>query len=173
MRCRAVRRAGSRMFRWIRVGRKEDDHRPGGAAREWVFAEIYQPLIADPDSDEWKAVVSTELKCPDYVVLDWSDEVSENMVWELHQTVNQLPTGRVVMLLTRNNKARVEQVLDRLLTVEERASLVVGVSPYDQLTNLLFLRGLERAMRRLTVSLRPWVRPQAVRRRSSLQLSAR
>ena len=78
---------------------------------------------------------------------------------ELDQTVNQLPAERVMLLLTRNNKARVEQMLDRLLTAEERSSLVVGVSPYDQLTNLLFLRGLERAMRRLTASPRPWVRP--------------
>ena len=72
-------------------------------------------------------MVSTELKCPDYVVLDWSDEVSENMVWELHQTVNQFPAERVMPLLAGNNNARVEQVLGRILTAEERASLVVGV----------------------------------------------
>jgi hypothetical protein len=127
----------------------------GGWSRlnQWVIGEIYQPVIADYDSkDEWKAVVTTELTYADFVVFDWPGEITENMIWELEQTVNKIPLQRIMILLSIASGKVVKEILRTLLRSDIVPDAILQISPTDPSMDHIFKRQFERAMNHLATT---------------------
>ncbi|MGY3445682.1 MULTISPECIES: hypothetical protein [unclassified Bradyrhizobium] len=133
----------------------------GGGARmdNWVLAETYMPLIAKPGShDDWKQVIATQLKFADFVVFDWPGEITENMLWELLQTIQRIPIERMMMLVSHDNIEDVERMLRDLLHVDQLPESLIILSPTEPMLTLIFMRKFEWTMNSLVRT--PRVRPE-------------
>lgn len=130
----------------------------GARRRDWVISEMYQPLVADPENEnEWREVVITQLAFADFVVLDWPGEITENMVWELEQTLARIPKDRLMLLTAGENNEQVKQVLNRLSEADRPLQIVESVSPTDVkgMRMVLFIHRFSDMMDALKVSKRP------------------
>jgi hypothetical protein len=113
---------------------------------QWWLSEMYHPLVVADNRDHWRQVVMIELTFADFVVLDWSGEVTDNMRWELEQALLVCPPHRILLVVSAKSD------LDRPenLAIRDAAKgLTMAPSPEDTMTRLLFLRALKTAMRRL------------------------
>ncbi|HEX7920435.1 MAG TPA: hypothetical protein VF583_05750 [Bradyrhizobium sp.] len=124
----------------------------GGLARmdNWVLGETYMPLMANPRSHEdWKEVIATQLSFADFVVFDWPGEITENMLWELHQTIQRFPLERMMMLVSHDNREDVDRMLRNLLQVDQLPDSLIAISPTERMLTLIFMRKFEWAMNSL------------------------
>lgn len=129
----------------------------GGSSRigQWVISEMYQPMFADPERDDWRAFVDLELRYADFAVLDWGGDVSPAMIWELEQTAAQLPLNRIWILASRESSRTVHQTLERIVLSPAAREKMIGIAPRDRMTQLLFIHDLEARMRSLGLMKRP------------------
>lgn len=112
----------------------------------WWLSEMYHPMVVTDDPDHWRHVVMIELALADFAVLDWSGEVTENMRWELHQTLLMLPPDRILLV------GATAEELERSAPpgiVNVPHALQTAVAPERGMPKALFLLRLSRAMARL------------------------
>jgi hypothetical protein len=121
----------------------------------WVIAESYQPLTAEREAQAWQPIVREQLEFADFVVLDWSQDVSPNMEWELATTLKLLPPDRIVVLTAGDAKERVLDLLKRLELSPRAYRNIFAPAPKDSFTNLLLVFKMQKAFSALTLSSRP------------------
>lgn len=114
----------------------------------WWLSEMYHPMVLSNEQDHWKKVVMIELTYADFVVLDWSGEITDNMRWELQQALRACPPHRILLIVSSvEDLDKPENIAVR----DAARGLLMAPSPQDPLTRLLFLRTLGSAMAALRV----------------------
>lgn len=140
----------------------------GGQHRmeRWVFSEQYQPMVAGEETVEWHAVVDTELRYADIVLLDWSGEISENMVWELRRALDFVPFHRVIIITSDKTDNLASSILADCSGRGDPGNLLLLPAPSNGLTTLLFRFAFMQRMRALRPEPRFWPRQPASERGS-------
>lgn len=135
---------------------KLSDAWEGGLLRmeQWVFAELYQPLAAERKTESWRALVCEQLCYADFVLFDWSAEITDNMIWEFEQALERVPPDRILILESPESAARIEAILQRPGRGAEVRHRVTA-APTSGLGEAIFIIEFMESMR----CLRPQPRP--------------
>lgn len=128
----------------------------GGLLRmeQWVFAELYQPLTAERDNEGWRDLVCQQLRFADFVLFDWSGEVTRNMIWEFERALERVPDDRILILQSPESAACVERIVTERRPGWELGKRIVS-APTSAMGEALFIDGFMRSIR----GLRPQPRP--------------
>ena len=114
----------------------------------WWLSETYHPLVLSNEQDHWKKVVMIELTYADFVVLDWSGEITDNMRWELQQALRACPPHRILLI---GSSMKDLEESENIAVRDAARELLTAPSPEVPMTRLLFLRTLKSAMEALRV----------------------
>jgi hypothetical protein len=95
------------------------------------------------EEDHWKKVVMIELAYADFVVLDWSGEITDNMRWELQQALRACPPHRILLIVSSEEDL---EKPENIAVRDAARGLLMSPSPQAPMTRLLFLSTLASAM---------------------------
>ena len=77
-----------------------------------VLTEAKDMLHPHQFLQSWKRQVVAELDRADFVVLDWAQEITPNMAWELRAAAARLPAHRILLVVGEERAAEAKALVD-------------------------------------------------------------
>ena len=122
----------------------------GGGARmsQWVLAEVYYPVEAS--GANWRQVVHTELLYADFVLFDWSFEITENMSWEFKSAISLIPSSRMMIVCNLSNKQIIVELVNRIRSgLGTDIDIIAGPDPDEPISTPIFRSRFQKKMESL------------------------
>ena len=96
-------------------------HKPSNQTGKDLLIEVNEAIETQCDERIWKPIVAMEFQKSDLAIFDWTDNVTENMRWELQVARQTLALNRIVVI-ARDTKL-VEQLTDENICVLQISDL--------------------------------------------------
>ena len=122
---------------------------------QWALAEVYYPVVATGST--WKQVVHLELLYADFVLFDWSGNITANMIWELESAISLIPSARMMVVHGLNNREDVLAVLDKIRAgLGEEVCMTPGPDGKTTMSTFIFRAEFQKKMESLKAAPRSW-----------------